>query len=281
MLTLVVAAVSLVATFYGISSAILAANYYWYAYFTVGSYVCFGLLNCKLHEETTLPLGTGRRLVVFLKIYGAYFIVGFTIDVVYGRLIGGMWTYPHFSVTEEIIHVLLIGYPFAFFSVVETYLLIRFSVSTLFGTLTPKSSRRPLLMKVVLTIGISSLLIPLAFPVFNPRRLSNEIMFLSMLGTIFFFDSINSLRGASSLLEDTISGNWVTTISILLTNLVTAFIHEVPNTFANEWVYQNVPFTNYTVWDVNVLILTFGWLFLVVVPLSVRNLVETNQKFGA
>lgn len=42
-----------------------------------------------------------------------------------GRFILNLWNYPSFNLTDKIIHVFLIGYPFAFFSIHESIKLIR------------------------------------------------------------------------------------------------------------------------------------------------------------
>jgi hypothetical protein len=53
---------------------------------------------------------------------------------------------------------------------------------------------------------------------------------------------------------------------------VNAFTHEVPNTFAWEWRYQNIPFTSLEILDVNVIILTIGWSYLTILGISANEL---------
>ena len=60
----------------------------------------------------------------------------------------------------------------------------------------------------------------------------------------------------------------LTLFSIVITAIVSGLIHEVPNTFSYEWIYQNIPFVKYEIWDVNVLVLT-------VVRTMVRTIVLT------
>lgn len=65
---------------------------------------------------------------------------------------------------------------------------------------------------------------------------------------------------------------------VIITAIVSGLIHEVPNTFSYEWVYQNIPFVKYEIWDVNILVLTLGWIFLTIVSIVGYNLVMGDKE---
>ncbi len=281
MLQTLIALLALIAALYGTCSAVIAASPYWYSYFTIGSYLFLGIVNRALHGTSTLPDNDRTSCRHLLKLYLSYFLVGSIIDILYGRFVGGMWVYPHYSLAEEIIHVLVIGYPFAFLSVVETYFLIHFSVIRL----SPRSAwqagegRFKPLLKFLVVVAVVPLFAPLVLKGFARAELVQKTLFLSMIGTIFLFDALNGLGGKRSLLLQALSGKWAVTLAVLLTNVIAAIVHEVPNAYAQEWIYRDVPFTDFDVWGVNILILTFGWLFLVVIALSIREMV--GQGMGS
>lgn len=70
----------------------------------------------------------------------------------------------------------------------------------------------------------------------------------------------------------------LTLFSIGITAIVSGLIHEVPNTFSNEWVYQNIPFVSLEIWDVNILVLTAGWIYLTLVSIIGYGLVVGGKE---
>ncbi len=60
--------------------------------------------------------------------------------------------------------------------------------------------------------------------------------------------------------------------AIVLTTLVNAFIHEIPNTFVWEWVY-NIPYVTLKIFQINIVVIA-GWVILVSVPLLTKRILN-------
>lgn len=164
---------------YGVISAVFYANTTWYSYFVIGVTLFLGYINYRLDNESILR----KRPVYILKTFAFYLVIAVVIELI-GRFWLNLWNYPSFNLTDEIIHVFLIGYPFAFFSIYESFVLLR-------------------------------------------KRFS----FI---------------------------------VTIILTTLINGFAHEIPNTFAWEWVYT-VSF-GFEILQINILAI-IAWTILIAVPL--------------
>lgn len=132
-----------------------------------------------------------------MKTYLAYLIITVAIEIV-GRGMLQLWSYPHLSSAAQVIHVFVIGYPFAFFLIFESYKLLK---------------------KVLKS----------------------------------------------------------TTQTIIITTLISASIHEIPNIFAWEWKYT-IPFIRFEILQVNIVVI-IGWIILVLIPLFVDDFLKHEGKF--
>jgi hypothetical protein len=173
---------------YGIASAILYSNVTWYSYFVVGVTFFFAWINQILKNDSLFE----KSKIYLLKTYGLYLFFTILIEII-GRFILNFWNYPSFNLTDKVIHVFLIGYPFAFFSIYESFKLIRKKVPSL-------------------------------------------------------------------------------TVTIILATLINAFVHELPNIFAWEWVYT-IPYITFEILQINIVIIV-GWFVLITVPLITKRLLE-------
>jgi len=169
---------------YGIFSALAFGSQVWYSFFVVGG--------------TIFLLNLGKSKVdgckKFLKTYALYLVATAGIELV-GRQLLGLWYYPSFGLPEMMIHVFMIGYPFAFFMAGETYRLLN---------------------------GI-----------FSP-------------GIAFF-----------------------------ITSFLSAFLHELPNTFAWEWIYT-VPYVTFEILKINIIVIA-GWPILIAVPILTEKILEKTK----
>lgn len=112
--------IGLLLALYGIISAIFYSNVTWYSYFTIGSTFFLAYLNSKIKNKSIFE----KSKIQIAKTYGLYLIITILIEIV-GRFLLHLWIYPSFNIAEQIIHVFLIGYPFAFFFIGESLTLIR------------------------------------------------------------------------------------------------------------------------------------------------------------
>lgn len=173
---------------YGLFRAVVLGVSPWYAYFVVGGTLFFGWVNYLLKNKS-LFYGFEQDKVFVLKSFLYYFIFGIMIEF-FGRYLFGLWEYPLFSFYDETIYVFILGYPFPFFLIYETFVLIKGLVKS-FG------------------------------------------------------------------------------FSFLLATLISSFLHEIPNIYAREWVY-NIPYVALEILGINIVVI-FGWTILVLVPIVVNT----------
>lgn len=184
--------IGLIIAIYGILSAIIYSNVTWYSYFVIGLTFFLAWLNQILNNNSLFE----KNIIYILKVYGIYLLSTILIEIV-GRLILNFWHYPSFNLTDKIIHVLLIGYPFAFFSIHESFKLI--------------------------------------------------------------YKKISSFK-----------------ISIIITTFINAFIHEIPNIFAWEWVYT-IPYISFEIVQINIVVIV-GWIILIYVPLLTEKILTKKHS---
>ena len=180
--------IGLLLAIYGVASAILYSNVTWYSYFVFGFTFFLAWINQILNNDSLFE----KSKIYLLKTYGLYLFFTILIEIV-GRFILNFWHYPSFNLTDKVIHVFLIGYPFVFFSIYESFKLIRKKVPSL-------------------------------------------------------------------------------SVTIILATLINAFLHEVPNIFAWEWVYT-IPYVTFEILQINVVVIV-GWVILIAIPLITNKILE-------
>ena len=173
---------------YGWASAILYSNVSWYSYFVIGGTFFLAWINQILKNDSLFE----KSKIYLLKTYGIYLLFTILIEIV-GRFILNFWHYPSFNFIDKVIHVSLIGYPFAFFFIHESFKLIRKKVPSL-------------------------------------------------------------------------------SVTIILATLINAFIHEVPNIFAWEWIYT-IPYVTFEILQINIVVIV-GWVVLIAIPLITKRILE-------
>ncbi|MBI2672185.1 hypothetical protein HYX16_04590 [Candidatus Woesearchaeota archaeon] len=183
---------SLIITGYGLISAVLLKSPYWYSFFVLGGTFLLGYVN-YYKKNKTIFYNLLKKKKRIIKIYFIYLILAVIIDLL-GRFLFNFWNYPSYDLFDYILNVLVVGYPFAFFFVYETY-------------------------------------------IFIIKEIKSEIH------------------------------------PIVLTIILNGLLHEIPNTFAWEWVYT-FPFFALEIFKVPVIVLTLGWFILVYIPVIVERKVK-------
>lgn len=263
---------------YGVFSAIKQNNVYWYSYFVVGVFFICDYIDYLVRKKSILSLVFDKKASKFILIYSLFVL--FTIFCeIYGRIIGNMWYYPNFGSIDLIIHVFLIGYPFGAFSVVALYnVFIDFS-RRIFKHKTNYNFAEKLMNKLspfFLSLSVLVFVILVIYYIYS-GSLNSKIMFLAILW-LLGIEAIRFKIKRQSILYEIFAGNYSVLFSIIITVVISGFIHEVPNTFSYEWVYQNTPFINYEIWDVNLLVLTAGWLYLTVASIDLYKFVHEDKE---
>lgn len=180
--------IGLLLAIYGVASAIWYSNVTWYSYLVIGITFFLAWINKILKNESLFE----KSKIYLLKTYGVYLFFTILIEII-GRFILNLWNYPSFNLTDKVIHVFLIGYPFAFFSIHESLKLIRKKVPSL-------------------------------------------------------------------------------PVTIILATLINAFVHEIPNTFAWQWVYT-IPYVTIEILQINIIVI-IGWFILIVIPLITKRILK-------
>ncbi|OGK37750.1 hypothetical protein A3B02_00495 [Candidatus Roizmanbacteria bacterium RIFCSPLOWO2_01_FULL_42_14] len=175
-------------TLFGLYSVFFLFYDKWYTSFVIGGTLFLGYINHKLRHGSFFEKLIQQPKTLLLT-YGLYVISALLIDAV-GKQLFRLWHYPSLNPSEQIFHVYLLGYPFAFFMVYESWILIKHSVTYM----------------------------PLAF---------------------------------------------------IITFLVNAFVHEIPNTYAGEWIYT-IPFITSEIFGVNIVVI-LGWSLLLKIPFTINK----------
>lgn len=267
---------------YGIHTAVNMGNPYWYTYFVIGSFLFLDQTDLLLNKESNLFLLVRGKWRPFFLTYICYVGFSLLIDLLMGRYLSNMWIYPHFSRSDEIIHVILIGYPFALFSVSALYRnILGVLKKTVFPpdqTLSTKNSSKQTIGKILLIFTIISILIPVINFIFFGNREANKVIVICMILGIFTLSPVTLLFFPRSFLGDLLSYDRRTAVALIATSIASGFIHEVPNTYAWEWQYQNIPFTSLEILGVNIIVLGFGWLYLTILGVSINDLFFQMDK---
>jgi hypothetical protein len=262
--------------YYGIYSAVVDANPYWYSYFVVGSFLLFDRLDMLLNDDSNLTRLFSKKWRTPIFTYLTYVALAILIDYLMGRLLSNMWVYPHFDELDEIVHVIIIGYPFGLFSCSAFFRVL----NSVFRRLIISHSRPSLLeqrclrqiAKVLLLSSILSFLLPIAnFALFNNKWV-HELMFICVVLGMSSISPIALLLRLPSFLGRILNRDCATIATLIVTIPINALTNEIPNTYAWEWRYQNLPFTSFEIMDVNILILTVGWSYLTILGVSTNDL---------
>lgn len=118
---------------YGIFSAILASNGLWFSIFAIGALLFFGSINFRLKIDSVFTdLISNPRWVLFCFV--AYVIAAVGIELVL-RFWLGYVNYPSLSISDQIVHLLLIQYTIGFFYIYEFFVLVRTQVKSFISAL--------------------------------------------------------------------------------------------------------------------------------------------------
>jgi len=99
--------------------------------------------------------------------------------------------------------------------------------------------------------------------------LSQELFYIATSLVAFFILSYISLRRrAASFMNDLIDHTSVAIVALLAATYSNAFIHELPNVAAKQWVYTSYPLHGVLLWHIPFSLL-IGWPLLCFLPIAV------------
>lgn len=248
-----------------IFSSIFLQFYYWYSFYVIGAFLFFGSLNCKNKNKTVFSLLYEGELLKFLIVYFLGLVLGFSVDVIYGRYIANLWYYPHLPETMSLVIPLFIYYPFGGLQIYEIFYFLKSKLRQKFKD--KSKYKLPKFLKnfvsgLLVTLLILGIIVPVLNYYFNENKYGDELVVIFMILTTFSSDMIVYKFNKTSIFFDFLEGNKLVTITMLLSWIISTLLTEYPNTYSWEWVYT-FPFTKIEILKINILVLTFGWFFLV------------------
>lgn len=264
-----------------IISSVVFGFYFWYSFYVIGAFMFFGSLNYKLGSKSVFSYVLNRKYKPFLLIYTLGLFLALLVDIIYGRNIATLWYYPNLKGIYDFVFPLLFYYPFGGLQVYEIFY---FCKTVLAKKLKDKNiyhlgkKVKTIIIDVLILFFILGLLVPLVNLLFNANRHANEIMVFIMILTVFSTDALVYKINKKSVVLEFIQGNKLIIATLALSWIIAVVLTEVPNVFSWEWIYHNVPFINFEFLKINILIFTFGWFFLVFVPVRGIDLIKLLFK---
>src|SRR6266498_606987 len=257
--------------------AALASNFLWYDFFTVGMLLLLSPISYQLRDNTLFGF-TLKSPFLFLLLYLIFFFMGFSIELC-GTKLADLWYYPHYSKDAQAIHSLVIGYPFAFLSLIPLYEIVE---HLLFLRIKKPQSRRnqhnrPLVQILLLIIGLILVLSPIADKYLANGTYVRYLSVLAMLGGIVLVDALRGMSSNKSLIVSIWRREYRCAVVLVATAWIAALMNEVPNRVPQTWTYHNVPFTQMRLLGVNVIVFFLGWIFLTYVPVSIFRILERKS----
>ena len=258
-----------------IISSIIFGFYFWYSFYVVGAFIFFGALNCKHNAKTVFTLLCEKKIKKFLMIYLGGVLFSFFVDIVYGRNVSSLWHYPHLSGSMSLIIPVFIYYPFGGLQVYEIFYCLKRKLNKKIKNKSlykiPKAVRSRLSYLFIIFL-ISGVVIPILNFYLNANESASELIVIFMILTTFSADMIIYRFNKKSILFSLLEGNKLVLATMVLSWTVSMLLTEYPNTFSWEWIYT-MPFTNFEVAKMNIVVITFGWFFLVYAPLRSIDLI--------
>ncbi len=247
------------------------------AVFIFSLFLAFYLRYNHFYEFTVLGLFLVLHSLIPKKILSKqnYFVLyflgffgGLIADFLLGLSITKLWYYSYVSYLEYV-SIYLLVYPVGGIVMIQSFLVFKEWFIKTKGKIRVNSGNlgRFSLFFFLLTV------LTLAF---RAKIMYFGFFFFSLLVlTVFFYFNYLSEKTKNKSYVRLVLQNPTQTIAVtLVVAYVQALIHEVPNVFAKQWIYQNFPFNNAMVFGVPVLVFFLGWVALVVIPVSVYYLVK-------
>ncbi len=212
------------------------------------------------------------NLNIYFKLYLFFFLItGLLADLIFGVLLGEVWYYNYNSIFEYILLYLFI-YPFGGLVMIKSFLIF-------YKDKTYSKVKIPL---NYLKIGsLASFLILILFLLLKYLyNVKYSGFFLASFIWIFLFFYLNYLcegQNRTSFIRILINNPKRTIFAILLGTYINAILHEFPNLYSNQWVYQNIIFENISLFGIPVIVLV-GWLALTIVPVSAYFLLFNKEE---
>ena len=273
--------ITLVVGFFLVVGSIFASiflhYYFWYSFYVFGASMFFGSLNYKRRSKSVFSYFLENKWKIFFRVYFLGVLFGLVVDVIYGRRMGDLWHYPHLQGIKDFIFPVFFYYPFGGLQVYEIFYFCKSLLSKKLNqkkSFILKNKTKEIIINSILVLLSLGLIVPLVNYAFNRNFYANTIMMIVMIFTVFSVDAILYKLKKESMFLEFIQGNKLIIGTMLFSWFVAVLLTEVPNTFSWEWIYYHIPFTQFAIFKINILIFTFGWFWLVYLPVSYLDLIK-------
>ena len=203
-----------------------------------------------------------------IKLYLIFLVLaGIFGDFIFGITIGNVWYYHYSSLWEYALLYLLI-YPLGGFVMIMSFLLF-------LGKKKTKSETKIYEKKLNILVLASSILSFLAVLFFIYLKYNFDVPYSGFFVAVFVWVLFSSIfnyvpkkkMNKISYLKLLLSNPKKVLFATFIGTYINALLHEYPNVFAQQWVYQNILFGDIKLFGVSVIVL-IGWLALTIFPVS-------------
>lgn len=244
--------------------------HYFYLILVIGNFLVYNSLYYLLNKKYLLNLKS------WIKFYIALIPGGIIADMFMGRILSSLHYYPFYGSINYLILFLII-YPLGGIILVYCYSLIK----GLFKNHKEKEVRLSLARNIlIIGLFVSLFLIPITLVYKESISFFGFWIFTWITLTILFLiNLINFFISKNCLIKEIISLKWPAVSSVIITMFFNGFLHEIPNTFAWEWIYcKNCFPTNIMLLQIPLWVITLGWLGMTIILVSYFQLLK-NVKY--
>ncbi|MDD4049674.1 MAG: hypothetical protein PHX47_01560 [Candidatus ainarchaeum sp.] len=244
-----------------------------YVFFCIGYLIIIDFINYKLRKESVIDL-----LFKKSKIKATYFFIigslisAIVVDYFYGVLLFEIWSWNNYTLVNWIVLYTIINFCFILL-VYGTYKIFeKYLDDTKYNKYKPNHKLREKLQ----IIAFIFLIIPLINYMIFGKIGTNYTMIFPFLSIWLFSDSL-LLEYKTPILLRLIKSKHII-YTLLLSSLFLVITHEVANIFSFEWMYVNIPFMHYMLYNIPVLVF-IGWIPLILFCISfVETYIEKTKK---
>ncbi len=244
-----------------------------YVFFCIGYLIIIDFINYKLRNESVIDL-----LFKKSKIKATYFFIigslisAIVVDYFYGVLLFEIWAWNNYTLFNWIILYTVINFCFILLVYGVYKIFEKYMDNTKYKNYKPNHKLRNTLQ----ITGFIFLLIPLINYIIFGQIGTNYTMIFPFLSIWLFSDSL-LLEYKKPIITRFIKSKHIV-YTILLTSLFLVITHEVANVFSFEWMYTNIPFMHYMLYNIPVLVF-IGWIPLILFCISlVETYIEKTKK---
>lgn len=204
---------------------------------------------------------------IYLKMYGWGFAAGIIIDLILGLTLTELWRYNYNSLPQYILLYLWI-YPICLLIMALTYIISLDLLNIKFK----KSKEKEPNLKDEFVFVLFCFVFVIATFVYSSivgKYYLGFLLFGTVMALIYlllnvYIEKRKGLTFFNLLHKEPLK----VALAAIMSTYSMAFLHEIPNIVAEQWVYQNLPLMDITIIKIPIFVLA-GWIILLLIPLSV------------